>query len=341
MKLISFVVPCYNSQAYMKKCVDSLLVAGEDAEIIIVNDGSTDITLKIAKTYRANFPSIVRVIDKPNGGHGSGVNAGLKVAEGLYFKVVDSDDWLDKAALLKLIETIKSHISAGQSPDLYVANFVYDKPSENGKFLSHYRKQMPAGEIIGWDRVRPFHFSKMMLMHALLYKREKLIASGTVLPEHTFYVDNLFAYKPLPFMKTLYYLDVDLYHYFIGRADQSVNVKNMVNRYTQQQRVMLCMTDAYTWDKIKAMPKGLRRYMWHNLEVIMVNTVFFTCAAYSKERVQDIKEMWHHIKLNDATLYRKLRYFSYVSLAYLLPWKLRGKFMMHWYMYFVKKIKLG
>ena len=85
MKLISFVVPCYNSQAYMKKCVDSLLVAGEDAEIIIVNDGSTDITLKIAKTYRANFPSIVRVIDKPNGGHGSGVNAGLKVAEGLYF----------------------------------------------------------------------------------------------------------------------------------------------------------------------------------------------------------------------------------------------------------------
>ena len=103
MKLISFVVPCYNSQAYMKKCVDSLLVAGEDAEIIIVNDGSTDITLKIAKTYRANFPSIVRVIDKPNGGHGSGVNAGLKVAEGLYFKVVDSDDWLDKAALLKLI----------------------------------------------------------------------------------------------------------------------------------------------------------------------------------------------------------------------------------------------
>ena len=341
MKLISFVVPCYNSQAYMKKCVDSLLVAGEDAEIIIVNDGSTDITLKIAKTYRANFPSIVRVIDKPNGGHGSGVNAGLKVAEGLYFKVVDSDDWLDKAALLKLIETIKSHISAGQSPDLYVANFVYDKPSENGKFLSHYRKQMPAGEIIGWDRVRPFHFSKMMLMHALLYKREKLIASGTVLPEHTFYVDNLFAYKPLPFMQTVCYLDLDLYHYFIGRSDQSVNIANIVRRYAQQQLVMREMTDSYTWAQIKAMPKGLKRYMWHNLMVIMVNTVFFTCAECSKERKQSLKDLWRHIKAKDAALYRKLRWFSYVSLPMLLPWRPRGWVMTKGYMYFRKKLKLG
>ncbi len=341
MKLISFVVPCYNSQAYMKTCIESLLVGGEDVEIIIVNDGSTDVTLKIAKTYRANFPTIVKVIDKPNGGHGSGINAGLKEAEGLYFKVVDSDDWLDGNALKMLIATIKAHHSEGRLPDLYITNFVYDKPSVNDTFVSHYRTKMPVGRFFTWNEVKKFRYSKMLLMHALLYKRENLVNSGTVLPEHTFYVDNLFAYKPLPFMKTLYYLDVDLYHYFIGRADQSVNVKNMVNRYTQQQRVMLCMTDAYTWDKIKAMPKGLRRYMWHNLEVIMVNTVFFTCAAYSKERVQDIKEMWHHIKLNDATLYRKLRYFSYVSLAYLLPWKLRGKFMMHWYMYFVKKIKLG
>ena len=203
MKLISFVVPCYNSQAYMKKCIDSLLTAGEDVEIIIVNDGSTDITLKIAKTYRVNFPSVIKVIDKPNGGHGSGINAGLKEAEGLYFKVVDSDDWLDETALAKLISTIKSHISAGQSPDMYIANFVYDKPSVNDTFVSHYRKKMPAGRIFTWDEVKKFHYSKMMLMHALFYKREKLVESGTVLPEHTFYVDNIFAYKPLPCMQTL------------------------------------------------------------------------------------------------------------------------------------------
>ena len=341
MKLISFAVPCYNSQAYMKKCIDSLLTGGDDVEIIIVNDGSTDITLKIADTYRENFPGIVKVIDKPNGGHGSGVNAGLKAAEGLYYKVVDSDDWLDEAALSKLLDTIRSHISAGQSPDMYITNFVYDKPSVNDTFVSHYRKKMPAGRIFGWDEVKKFRFSKMMLMHALLYKREKLLESGTVLPEHTFYVDNLFAYKPLPFMRTLYYLDVDLYHYFIGRTDQSVNVKNIVSRYLQQQRVMREMTDAYTLKQIGAMEKGLKHYKWHSLEVIMVNTVFFTCADCSEERRMNLKSLWAHIKARDRALYRKLRYFSYVSFPMLLPWRLRGKVMTAGYNYLCKKIKLG
>ena len=71
MKIISFTVPCYNSQAYMRKCVDSLLVGGDDVEIIIVNDGSKDDTIKIANEYAERYPDIVKVVDKENGGHGS------------------------------------------------------------------------------------------------------------------------------------------------------------------------------------------------------------------------------------------------------------------------------
>lgn len=84
MKIISFAVPCYNSAEYMRKCVDSLLSGGEDVEVIIVNDGSKDGTLEIARGYAEKYPDIVKVIDKENGGHGSGVNAGLKAATGLY-----------------------------------------------------------------------------------------------------------------------------------------------------------------------------------------------------------------------------------------------------------------
>ena len=341
MKLISFTVPCYNSQVYMKKCIDSLLTGGRDVEIIIVNDGSKDGTLKLANEYKENYPDTVKVIDKENGGHGSGVNAGLKAAEGLYFKVVDSDDWLDTDALNELLGVIKLHLSEGRLPDLYVTNFIYDRVYDGTKHVSSYEKKMPQGKIFGWDGVKKFRFSHMMLMHALLYKRENLLKSGTRLPEHTFYVDNIFAYKPLPFMQTVYYLNVDLYHYFIGRADQSVNRKNIIARYEQQLLVMREMTDAYSWDEIKKMPKGLKNYMWHSLEDLMMTTLFFTCAEYSKERKENLKALWRHIKERDKKLYKKLRHGSYATAVNYLSWRLRGFVMSKGYDILCRKVKLG
>lgn len=325
----------------MKKCIDSLLTGGRDVEIIIVNDGSKDGTLKLANEYKENYPDTVKVIDKENGGHGSGVNAGLKAAEGLYFKVVDSDDWLDTDALNELLGVIKLHLSEGRLPDLYVTNFIYDRVYDGTKHVSSYEKKMPQGKIFGWDGVKKFRFSHMMLMHALLYKRENLLKSGTRLPEHTFYVDNIFAYKPLPFMQTVYYLNVDLYHYFIGRADQSVNRKNIIARYEQQLLVMREMTDAYSWDEIKKMPKGLKNYMWHSLEVIMMTTLFFTCAEYSKERKENLKALWRHIKERDKKLYKKLRHGSYATAVNYLSWRLRGFVMSKGYDILCLKVKLG
>ena len=96
MRDITFTVPCFNSEDYMEHCIDTLLTADERAEIIIVDDGSTDRTGEIADNYARNYPEIVRVVHQENGGHGSGVNAGLALATGKYFKVVDSDDWLDE-----------------------------------------------------------------------------------------------------------------------------------------------------------------------------------------------------------------------------------------------------
>lgn len=325
----------------MEKCINSLLTVGDDAEIIIVNDGSKDDTLKIANGYAEKFPDIVRVIDKPNGGHGSGVNAGLKIATGLYYKVVDSDDWLDEKALKELVKLIKAHLAADALPDLYITNFIYDHALDNTQYVSEYTKKMPEGKLISWDKVKPFRMSHMLMMHALLYRRERLLESDTRLPEHTFYVDELFAYKPLPFMKTVYYANLDLYHYFIGRDDQSVNRKNFVKRYQQQMRVMLLITDAYSWAEIKKMPKGLKKYMWHAMQALMMTTLLFVSAEYSKERKQDLKQMWAHIKAKDKALYRKLRSNSYATSVNYLPWRLRGFVMLVGYKILCKKVKLG
>ncbi|MGN0805487.1 MAG: glycosyltransferase family 2 protein, partial [Candidatus Coproplasma sp.] len=162
MKYITFVVPSYNSQDYLHRCVDSLLIGGDDVEIIIVDDGSTDDTGRIADEYCKSYPDTVRVVHKQNGGHGSGINVGLQYATGIYFKVVDSDDWLDANSLRKLIATLKSNAEEGVYPDIYVTNFIYDRTSDGKFYISSYEKMLPQGKVCGWDSVKKFRSSHMM-----------------------------------------------------------------------------------------------------------------------------------------------------------------------------------
>lgn len=325
----------------MKKCIDSLLVCGEDCEIIIINDGSRDGTVDIANAYAEKYPTIVRVIDKENGGHGSGVNAGIAHATGLYFKVVDSDDWLGEQALCELMRVIRKNCENGVQPDLYVTNFIYDHVTDNTKHVSGYTDKFTPGRISEWDNMKSFRFSQMMLMHALMYKLSVLKESGLELPEHTFYVDNIFAYVPLPYVKTVFYLNVDLYHYYIGRSDQSVNVDNIVKRYEQQIKITLIMADAFTYDEIKRMPKGLSKYMIHSMRNMVLLASFFTGAKCSKERKAALKGMWEHIKNNDKKMYSALRNRAAIPFIYIMPWRLRGAVMRIGYKIVCRKVKLG
>ena len=342
MKLISFAIPSYNSENYLRHCVDTILSGGEDVEIIIVNDGSKDGTARIADEYAAKYPSIVRAIHKENGGHGSGVNRGVAEATGLYFKVVDSDDWVGEDALKTLLDTIRLHQKEQKLPDLYITNFVYEHTYDNTTFCRHWRKQLPIGRHFTWKEAGHFRGSQVMLMHNLMYKTELLRKSDTVLPEHTFYVDNLFAYKPLPFMQTLFYLDVDFYHYFIGRDDQSVNIRNFTKRDDQQLRVMGRMVDAYSYEELSRMEKPLRRYMLHDLGAIMMNTMLFSCAGGSEQsRIDAHDALWTHLKEQDPALYRYLSRRSLPALVFWMPWKMRGKVMLFGYRMLCRFVKLG
>ena len=140
MKILSIAVPCYNSQEYMRKCVDSLLKGGEDVEILIVDDGSKDDTLKIARDYEEKYPTIVKAIHQENGGHGEAVNAGIRNATGLYFKVVDSDDWVNKEAYVQILKTLYELLRGPQTVDLLISNFVYEKQGATRKKIMQYRK---------------------------------------------------------------------------------------------------------------------------------------------------------------------------------------------------------
>ena len=216
MKLISFTVPCYNSYEYMGKCIESLLPGGEDVEIIIVDDGSVDDTDKVADSYAAHYPDIVKVIHQENGGHGEAVNTGLKNATGLFFKVVDSDDWVDLDAYKEVLKTLKNLTKEQITLDMLITNFVYEKVSDNHQRRMLLSPLFSENEVFGWDGMKRNIKGFTILMHSVIYRTQMLLDCGLVLPKHTFYVDNLFVYIPLPYVKNLYYLNVDFYRYYIG-----------------------------------------------------------------------------------------------------------------------------
>ncbi len=340
MKLITFTVPCYNSQDYMRHCIDTLLTGGGDVEIIIVNDGSKDDTSKIAHGYAEKYPEIVRVVDKENGGHGSGVNYGVHNATGLYFKVVDSDDWVDESALKALISKIKEHAAADDLPDMYICNYVYVHDKDHTAWVSDYKKQLNEG-FVNWNKVGTFHFAHTLMMHSLVYNTAKLREHYTDLPEHTFYVDNIFAYAPLPYMLKAYYLNVNLYQYFIGRDGQSINIQTCMQRYEQQIKVELIMCKSHKYKFLKTLPKGMQKYLRHDLHAVMMNTLMFTWGINSKERRLAAREMWKEIKAFDKKLYNMIRFRGYPLSVIYMPSFMRPKIMMFAYKKIAKKYKLG
>lgn len=305
MKLLSIAVPCYNSAAYMRKCIDSLLPGGEDVEIIIVNDGSGDSTPDIAEEYRERYPGIIKVVNKENGGHGSAVNAGIEHARGLYFKVVDSDDWVDGEAYRQILSALRE-LSGGKTVlDMLISNFVYEKEGAKHKKVMKYTGTLPEGRIFGWNDAKHFRKGQYILMHSVIYRTQLLRECGLELPKHTFYVDNLFVYVPLPYVKNMYYLNVDFYRYFIGREDQSVNEKVMIQRIDQQIKVNKIMVE--TVDLWKLPNRRLRKYMFNYLEIITVVSTIMLIRSGTRENLEKKRELWKYLKNYDIRLFWHLR----------------------------------
>lgn len=326
MKYITFAVPCYNSQDYMRRCVDSLLKGGMDVEIIIVNDGSTDNTREIADKYAAMYPDIVRVIHKENGGHGSGVNKGLELATGLYYKVVDSDDWLDERGYRRFLARIKEHCADGKSengPDLYICNYIYDHLDEGTSRSMSYGNVFPQEKVCTWNEMGSFKPSQYLIMHALIYRTQTLRECGVYLPEHTFYVDNIFANQPLPYVKSLYYMDVDLYHYYLGRDDQSVNEKVLMKRIDQQIKVTKIVAECTDLSEVALKYPKLASYMRRNISIMMTISSIHLLLIGSKDAENKRRNLWEGIREKNRQLYYQLKYRNLSGFTY-LPGKLGG-----------------
>jgi glycosyltransferase involved in cell wall biosynthesis len=324
-KLITFAIPCYNSAEYMDTCVNSILAAcvphdgaddgvdvpaaaDADFEVVIVDDGSTkDDTPAKADAWARRYPGVISAVHQENGGHGAAVLTGIAHARGMYYKVVDSDDWIDRLAGRKLLADMRRLVASGQAVDLFVSNYVYEHVLDDTRTPIGYSDVLPTGRVFTWDEMGKFRLDQNLLMHSLTYRTSVLRDGGVPLPSHTFYVDNIFAYVPLPRCATLYYEDADVYRYYIGRQDQSVNEQVMTSRYDQQLRITRIMIDAYhLYDDIASVP--LRNYMLNYFTMMMTISSVFSHLSKDPDAEANLSALWDHLKKFDERMYSHARH---------------------------------
>ena len=302
-KLLSIAIPCYNSQDYMSHAIESLLPGGDEVEILIVDDGSTDGTAAIADGYARDWPGIVRAIHKENGGHGDAVMAGLAHATGLYFKVVDSDDWADAEAYPRVLDALRAFREA--PVDMLISNYIYDKVGTAHPYVMSYHRALPEGRVFGWEETHRFRKGQVILMHSVIYRTQLLRDCRLDLPRHTFYVDDLYVYVPLKDVRRIYYLNADFYHYYIGREDQSVQEQTMIRRIDQYIRVnelMVAQVDPMAIDD-----PHLRRYMLNFLEIITAVSSVMLIRSGTTENLAKRDALWDFIRRTRPQVYRQLR----------------------------------
>ena len=309
MKLITFTVPCYNSAAYMDHCIETLLTAGRTPRSSLWMTAPRTTPAKIADAYAEKYPTIVRVHSsgerRPRRGRQPGHPQTPPASTSRF---VDSTTGSTPMPCSRSWPSCAPILNDEQPLDLMMANYVYEHVADNTQNVVDYKGILPEGRVFTWKEIGKFPPSKNILMHSVIYRTEILRACGMELPKHTFYVDNIFVYQPLPQVKTIYYMNLDLYRYFIGREDQSVNEANMIKRVDQQLRVTRIMMNAVDVYALPPEQAKLRAYMLNYFSMMMAISSIFLTLDGSKEALAKRRQLWDDLKAHDGHLYRRCRF---------------------------------
>lgn len=222
-KVLSIVIPTYNMEDYLDRCLSSLLIDKhlEDLEVWVVNDGSTDRSKAIAEAYTKRYAGIFFLIDKPNGNYGSCINAALPVTRGRYVKILDADDRFETANLARLVETLRTI-----DVDLVMTDLIKDYTD------GHHKEEhlsLPAGRILPFDEICHEPSVRNLWMHNVTYRTRNLQEMGYRQAEGISYTDQQWIFAPLSTVRTAYYLNMPVYRYLLGREGQTVG-KSHTNR---------------------------------------------------------------------------------------------------------------
>jgi len=317
MKVLTVVVPVYNTEKYIKRCLDSLdnKEINSKLEVLIVSDGSKDNAINIAREYEIRLPDTFKIIEKENGGHGSTINKGLELATGKYFRVLDSDDWVDNVDFVKFINELekldkdlivtdysKEYIYEGTTEKLIYPNLKYNKEYQFDKFDLNLLN------------------NEYFVMANSTYKTEVLRKSNLKLMEKTFYVDMQYNVVPIINVNSFIYLDLDIYRYFIGRKDQSVNTNSFAKNHLNHDKVVKFLIEHYN-NLDNNISNNKKKYIKNIIKYILFTHYSIYCIYFKNKKegyrlVKELdkylyehnRELYDIINISYIKIYRKLKF---------------------------------
>lgn len=330
-KILSIVVPSYNVEKYLKTCLDSLIIESvlESIEVIVVDDGSKDGTARIAKEYEKKWPETFRLVQKENGGHGSTINTGISLAQGTYFKVLDSDDWVIKDGLEKLVAFLKR-----TEADVVLSHYSWI--SHDTKTVIREYNVLLEGMVYEKTYTLKEVADKLYLrMHEMTIKTSILRDNAIFIDEHCFYVDQEYTVYPTCYWNTVAVVDALVYQYRLGLSGQSMSRESMQRNVSQHYHVLCQLLHYYD----KAKKAGAEEYRLHYLEkhisyVVGSQIKIYLSFPVGKERKEEIIKLENWLKEEYRAIYeavendgvrlmRKSRYLLYPVAVWMLRliWK--------------------
>lgn len=303
-KILTVVVPTYNVEKYIDQCLSSFVIPEimEDLEVLAVNDGSKDGSVRIAQRYEEQYPDTFRIIHKENGGHGSTINRGIQEASGDYFKVVDGDDWVDRQAFVKLMETLRTSHS-----DVVLSNYYWVKDADGTKRPEF--KEPFAGVVYGREyRFEDISADTFMKMHAVTIRTSVLKEKIPAIDEHCFYVDMEYVLFPIPYVNTVTCIDEFVYMYRIGLPGQSMNMKSMQKNAANYDRVLGRLLDYYQEQQRQGIATYRLVYLENSIgRMVASRFKIFLSFPYSPAVAKEMRHFDRNLHAKFPNVYQAVR----------------------------------
>lgn len=290
-KVLTISVAAYNVEDFIEECLQSFVIEDimDQLEVLVIDDGSSDHTVALAKKYEEQYPSTFRIITKQNGGHGSTVNRGMKEATGAFFKTVDGDDWVEKEGLRSLVHYL-GHCQT--KPDIVVTDYHW-VDWHDGKVLRTITTDFDGKQYETLYDFRDIAAKVYLNMHAVTFRTELLKDHPFVLTEHCFYVDAQYVLNPIPYVQTVVFLENPVYQYRLGMDGQSMNLANMRKNCSHHETVLQSVLRLYqNMDSAETEKKAYLAKAAARLETSQIKIYLsFTPSVQAKQKICDMEQL--------------------------------------------------